>query len=469
MMNQRYVRLLLAGILGFCSLAPVKVYAETEREVWVLAKSHADIPTVDEMYADLSYRPRFVIVAADEARALTSTPDSPQFYFQSQEVTLSADGDTLLAGMNSTNTFAFDIWQPYDNMYQFGVADDMLFRLLIYSSDLCVCDVSVTEMSWRIDFVSDDGVCNIKAVNEYGRDFVSYAYLCYKTDTHRFTNNKMLNEATSSYGMRIYVARMEVVPDPPVAPELYIEDFGQLFDGQTIDLSEKTEIQHITLTAPEGVSIYYRFTEEVLSRAAANTDEAEFTLYESPIEISRAGKLEIYAQDDASGLKSAVQTLHFTGTPAIAPEAPEFSLNGEGVLQGGQVVNLSKKVGPQTVTLTAAAGLEIYYRYITEPDDAAATESTTEPDYQLYTEPFEVSNAGLVDYYSENPQNNLRSEVLTIYFEGYPIPTSLIDVAAPAGPDAVYYDLLGRPVSNPAAHRILIRKLPNTPPQKILR
>lgn len=448
---------LTAIAVGLSISAPVSALSEpTNREVWVLAKSHEDLPSTFDLQGESSCRPKVIIASAYDSYALNHEISSADgIYYESVPIVLSEDGDSIVGGITDDITFSFSYFSAINNnhFYSFSrVTDDIADapRFVINMNEKVLWFSHSQEMSWDVEFLNEEsGICNIVAMTTGGSKLSSsyYPYVKYKSESRTFTNDTGANSKTSEeYALRLYVSRTEIVREPPRMPEIFIDDYGQIFDGCYIDLSESAEPRIVTIPSREGVSFYYRFTED-------GAVESEFQNYCSPIEVSRAGHLEIYAQDESTELKSAILVIHFIGviaSEAEAPEAPVLYMDENQSVVSGQTVNLSETTGPQFVTIEAGDGLCVYYRYIIKLE--------TDAEFELYTEPIEITKAGLIDFYAEDPKTKLQSPMQTVYFIGEPVPAGITEIELNEATGR-YFDILGRPVSSPnSSHGILLLK-----------
>ncbi len=140
-----------------------------------------------------------------------------------------------------------------------------------------------------------------------------------------------------------------VITGKPVAPEVPVVtiDGVEVTDSdQVIDLKESSVT--VTITAPEGNYIYYKYVVQSAPAAVRAAEAAnDFTLVENnvaDVTVDKNGTLYFYTHHVASGLDSDVQTLAFTGetTSLTEIEGAESAASEWYDLQGRRVARPAK-------------------------------------------------------------------------------------------------------------------------------
>lgn len=144
--------------------------------------------------------------------------------------------------------------------------------------------------------------------------------------------------------------RVEIAPmTNPVAPEVpvvTIEGVEVTDFDKVIDLNESSVT--VTITAPEGNYIYYKYVVQSAPAAVRAAEAAnDFTLVEdnvANVTVDKNGTLYFYTHHVASGLDSDVQTLAFTGetTSLTEIEGAESAASEWYDLQGRRVARPAK-------------------------------------------------------------------------------------------------------------------------------
>lgn len=144
--------------------------------------------------------------------------------------------------------------------------------------------------------------------------------------------------------------RVEIAPmTNPVAPEVpvvTINDEAVTDFDKVIDLNESSVM--VTITAPEGNYIYYKYVVQSAPAAVRAAEAAnDFTLVENNVAnvtVDKNGTLYFYTHHVASGLDSDVQTLAFTGetTSLTEIEGAESAASEWYDLQGRRVARPAK-------------------------------------------------------------------------------------------------------------------------------
>lgn len=123
------------------------------------------------------------------------------------------------------------------------------------------------------------------------------------------------------------------------------------------------------------------------------------------------------------------------------PDAPTA---GAGEETNPASISLTDAAPTVTVTLTAAEGSDIWFKFIAAAEPAPAAE-TDRDGFEPYTAPIEISKAGTLLYYAE--KDGIKSTIKQIAVSDN---TTAISEIEAAGAAAEWFDLSGRKVAAPA-------------------
>lgn len=156
-------------------------------------------------------------------------------------------------------------------------------------------------------------------------------------------NGRFAPYSSSQTAVQVYCRKAAILPEVPVVTIEGVEvtDFDKV-----IDLNESSVM--VTITAPEGNYIYYKYVVQSAPAAVRAAEAAnDFTLVENNVAnvtVDKNGTLYFYTHHVASGLDSDVQTLAFTGetTSLTEIEGAESAASEWYDLQGRRVARPAK-------------------------------------------------------------------------------------------------------------------------------
>lgn len=288
-----------------------------------------------------------------------------------------------------------------------------------------------------------DGECVIETRKED-----KYRYISLKGNGSRF-NTDLKTGGESE--MRIYMKREvevqePVVPEKPEAPVVSLSDGLEVDADGCVSLDGVEEEAIVTLSAPEGCTVWYRLAGE----------GSDFKEYVAPVSVAYADTFEYFSRRVDDGVESEIKTIKFVGQTIASqpkPEAPTVSLSDGMEVDEEGFVMLDKIDNEIAVTLTAPEGCTAWYCLAydgTVPESANQTDEFLE-----YSEPIKVRYAGTLDYYSVAP-NGKQSDTKRIVFAGQTVTVGIVGVGENAKP-ADGYDINGRKLKAGAKGLIINR------------
>lgn len=153
----------------------------------------------------------------------------------------------------------------------------------------------------------------------------------------------------------------------------------------------------------------------------------------------------VTAQTGIFNLTAAVNIANSTDLQLLPISYDEFVFPTVTIKFDG---NEETKTATVTMTIAGEETADINYQFVPSETAAAPARAAAEG-YTLYTEPFQVSNIGTINYYVsvDGVDSNVTQQEVTM---NDLITSGVEDIIVDAGSAAEYYDLSGRRVENPS-------------------
>ncbi len=153
----------------------------------------------------------------------------------------------------------------------------------------------------------------------------------------------------------------------------------------------------------------------------------------------------VTTQTGIFNLTAAVNIVNSTNLQLLPISYDEFVFPAVTIKFDG---NEETKTATVTMTIAGEETADIYYQFVPSETAAAPARAAAEG-YTLYTEPFQVSNIGTINYYVsvDGVDSNVTQQEVTM---NDLITSGVEDIIMDAESAAEYYDLSGRRVENPS-------------------